>query len=82
MVSVMLWLYAAVVMAALLGLVAALVDSSRRRPGRRDYRAMVELHAIRRRADVASFKTGLRRDVADARRQLRAELNDVDGRRQ
>lgn len=45
-----------------------------------DYRTMVELHAIRRRFDVAWFKLALKRDVADARRRLHAELDEIDRR--
>jgi predicted transcriptional regulator len=45
------------------------------------YRTLVELHRIRRRFDVAQLKSELRRDAADARRALRAELARLDGRR-
>jgi hypothetical protein len=42
------------------------------------YRALVDLHAIRRRIDVARFKADLRRDAAHHRRALRRELEDLD----
>jgi cytochrome c-type biogenesis protein CcmH/NrfG len=42
------------------------------------YRARVGLYAIRRRLEVAQFKTEVRRDGAQLRRQLRDEL---DGRK-
>lgn len=42
------------------------------------YRAKVELHAIRRRFHLAVFEIALRRDAANARRALRAELYKQD----
>jgi len=46
-----------------------------------DYRGvMVDLHAIRRRFDVARFKLDTRRDAADIRRELRDELRRLDER--
>lgn len=42
------------------------------------YRAAAELHAIRRRLDVASLKTDLRADAALMRRELRDELAAAD----
>jgi hypothetical protein len=45
------------------------------------YRVLVDLHAIRRRFDLARFKADVRRDGADARRELRAELERLDKRR-
>jgi hypothetical protein len=47
-------------------------------PDRRTYETLVELHRIRRRFDVAQLKSELRRDGADARRVLRAELDELD----
>jgi hypothetical protein len=44
------------------------------------HRVMVDLHAIRRRFDLARFKFDVRRDAADARRELRAELRRLDER--
>jgi uncharacterized membrane protein len=43
------------------------------------YQTRVELHAVHRRFDVGQLKSELRRDAADARRALRAELNKLDG---
>lgn len=61
---------------------AVLLFLAGRRPRRRlnatDYRTMVELHAIRRRFDVACFASALKRDMADARRRLQAEMDEVD----
>jgi hypothetical protein len=47
----------------------------------RTYQVLVDLHAIRRRFDVALFKFQLGRDMADARRRLDAELEQLDGRK-
>lgn len=44
------------------------------------FRAAVELHGIRRRQEVAQFKSEVRRDVAQARRELRQEISDLNGR--
>lgn len=56
-----------------------------RRPRRRlnvtDYRTMVELHAIRRRFDVTWFKLALKRDMADARRALHTEMDELERER-
>jgi hypothetical protein len=76
-VSVLIWLLLALV---LVGLV--LLHNRRSRQATPDggvYWAMVELHRIRRRFDVAQLKFELRRDGADARRVLRAELDKLDG---
>jgi hypothetical protein len=64
--------------------VVGLVIVLRRRDGQSrvggaDYRALVELHRIRRRFDVAQLNSELRRDGADVRRALRAELDKRDG---
>lgn len=45
-----------------------------------DYQVMVELHTIRRRFDLALFKLELKRKAAEARRNLRAELHELDQR--
>jgi hypothetical protein len=45
-----------------------------------DPRVAVDLHAIRRRRDLAEFKTAVRRDVLRAQRELRAELEGERGR--
>ena len=74
--SVLIWLVVGLV-------VAWLVVRSRRgrqsTPDRLDYQAMVELHRIRRRFDVAQLKSEIRADAADARRVLRAALHKLDG---
>jgi hypothetical protein len=44
------------------------------------YRVMVALHRIRRGLQVSQFKLETRRDAADARRRLRAELDALDKR--
>ena len=44
------------------------------------YRAMVDLHAIRRRLEVAQFKSEVRRDAASARRSLREDLRRLHDR--
>lgn len=44
------------------------------------YRLLVELYAIRRRLDVARYKFDVRRDAAEARRSLRAELRELERR--
>lgn len=61
---------------------AVLLFLAGRRPRRNlnvpDCRMLVEMHAIRRRFDVACFKSALKRDMADARRALQAEMDEVD----
>ena len=77
MVSVLIWLLVALVV---VGLVMMLNGRSRQStPDGGVYRAMVDLHRIRRRFDVAQLKFESRRDGADARRELRAELDEFDG---
>jgi len=44
------------------------------------YRLLTELYAIRRRLDAAQFKFDVRRDAADARHRLRAELRELECR--
>lgn len=76
--SVLAWLLVALVV---IGLVAVRYSRRDRRmaPDAHLYRAMVGLHRIRCRFDMAQLKNELRRDAADARRALRAELNKRDG---
>ncbi|HEY4812690.1 MAG TPA: hypothetical protein VIH71_16710 [Solirubrobacteraceae bacterium] len=73
--SVLVWL--------VVGLVVGLVVCGRRRrqsePDPLDYQAMVELHRIRRRFDVALLRSEIRADAADARRVLRDALRKLDG---
>jgi hypothetical protein len=80
MTEVMAWLLVVLVVAmpVILGLL-----SFRRRKSTVDsasYETMVELHGIRRRLEVAQFKTELRRDAARSRRELRAELGALGKR--
>jgi hypothetical protein len=44
------------------------------------YRARVDLHVIRRRLEVAQFKSEVRRDAAAARRSLREDLRRLHDR--
>jgi len=43
----------------------------------RTYQVLVDLHTIRRRFDVALFTFQLGRDMAEARRRLDAELDEL-----
>jgi hypothetical protein len=76
-VIVMLWLLA-------LSLAVVLVDGWLTRSGtsarlaERSYTAMARLHAHQRRKEVAQFKVELRRDAAEQRRRLDAELRAFD----
>jgi hypothetical protein len=74
----MMWLVIVVVVVVVIALVLG-----RHHPpqGAESYRVMVDLHAIHRRFDVAHYKFVLRRDAADARRELRRELRKLDKRR-
>lgn len=76
----MVWV---IVIDSLLLLVAAwfLWRSPQRPPDGEDYRVVVDLHAIRRRLEVARFKAELKRDEARLRREMRDELDMVDHRR-
>ena len=76
----MIWLILVVVIVVVL---AMPILSSRNSPSdAANYQTMVELHAIRGRGEVARFKTDVRRDAADARRALRAELDKKSRRKQ
>jgi hypothetical protein len=44
----------------------------------RAYQVLVELHAIRRRFQLAEHRFELRRDAAHARRALQADLHKLD----
>jgi hypothetical protein len=50
-------------------------------PRVRTFRASVDLYAIRRRFAVAHYKFAVRREAADARRELRGELRRLNERR-
>ncbi len=73
----MIWLVIAVVVVVLAVLMLA-YDNAPANPT--DYQARVELHAVRRRFEVAQVKHETRGDTADARRRLRDELDGL-GRR-
>jgi hypothetical protein len=71
-----------------LSLVVVLVDGWLTRSGtsarlaERGYRAMATLHGIQRQQEVAQLKAELRRDAAEQRRRLDAELRAFDRREQ
>lgn len=73
MVTVLAWLYLVVMLAVPIGLVLFSLWRSRCRPDQ----LMFDLHAIRRRREVAQFKSETRRDAARARRELRHALSDL-----
>lgn len=75
MVDVLLWLYV-IVMVALIGLFLIGLKGGRPTTDQMTQRVVLSLYAIRRRLEVAQFKTELRRDAADLRRELRTELNE------
>lgn len=77
MVTVLAWLYLVVVLAVPIGLVLFSWWRSRCRPDQLPYRSMLDLRAIRRRQEVAQFKSERRRDAAKARRELRHALSDL-----
>jgi hypothetical protein len=71
--------YVALLVVAVLVLVG--VWHQERRPAKPTVdQVTVELHAIRRRFDVAWFRFQLGRDAADARRRLDAELRMMEDR--
>lgn len=51
-----------------------------RQHGQAVYDALVELHRVRRRFDVARLKHELRREALHTRRELDAELRQLDKR--
>jgi hypothetical protein len=74
----MIWL---IVCAVILALAVGWVVCRRyRTPDRSTYQVVVALHIIRRRLDVSQFKVELRRDAANLRRQMQAELRRLDER--
>jgi hypothetical protein len=77
-VVAVIWLIVCIAAVAVGGYVVWWWGNSR--PDEGDYQAMVELHRIRRRFDVSQFKSEVRRDAADARRELRDELSEMDRR--
>jgi hypothetical protein len=81
-VEVMLWLY---VIGVVVSIVLMLLSLRGKKPitDQTTYRVVVGLYAIRRRLEVAQFRTELRRDAAHLRRELRDELqqNALSARR-
>lgn len=77
-VVTLIWLLAAIVVAVVV--VAVWLDCARSQKSVTRYETMVELHAVRRRFDVAQVKSELRRDAATARRELRDELDGLHKR--
>jgi len=75
------WLFLALVLAVQVVLVLLSRRGSRPEADQNTYQAIVGLHTIRRRLEVAQVKTELRRDAAQARRELRAELDGRERRR-
>lgn len=73
----MIWLLIVIVVVLAIALTAACRDAP---PDAATYRAAVGLRAIRKRQEVAQFKSEVRRDGADARRTLRIELNELSKR--
>lgn len=72
----------------ILSLVVVLADGWLTRSGtsarlaERSYKALATLHGIQRQKEVAQFKAELRRDAAEQRRRLDAELRAFDRREQ
>ena len=82
MTTVVAWLCLILIVAVPVGLVLlSLRKSKTPETDRTPHQVIVGLYAIRRRLEVAQFKTDLRRDAAQARRALRDELNGRQRRR-
>lgn len=64
---------------AFAALLAWLSRSDDSEPDDEAYRAVAELHYIRRRLDVARFKSEASADASRLRRELREELARADG---
>ncbi|HEV3322110.1 MAG TPA: hypothetical protein VG147_07980 [Solirubrobacteraceae bacterium] len=77
MVTILAWLYLVLLLAVPIGLVLFSLWRPRRRPNQLPYQTMLDLRAIRRRQEVAQFKSETRRDAAKARRDLRHALSDL-----
>lgn len=75
----MIWLLPIFVVGALI--VVGALHCAKSQKDVTSYETMVGLHAVRRRLDLAQFKYELRRNAADARRELRAELDGLEKRR-
>lgn len=74
-VDVMLWLYIVLVIVAI-GLLLFGLRRGKPTTDRATQRAAIGLYAIRRRLEVAQFRTELHRDAASLRRSLRDELQE------
>lgn len=74
----MIWLV--IVIVVLVVVVALAVGFHAGPPDAATCRAVVDLRAIRRRQEVAQFKSDVRRDAATARRELRKELGELNKR--
>jgi hypothetical protein len=80
-VVAVIWLLLAVVVAVVVvALVVVALDGGRSPKGAASYQTRVELHGIQRRQEVAQLKSEIRRDSAQARRELRAELHGLSKR--
>jgi hypothetical protein len=80
MVTILAWLYLSLMVAMPTVLVLLSVRRGRPKPNPRIYQVMVELHAIRRRFDLAQHKFELRQDAAYARRALQTDLRRLSER--
>jgi hypothetical protein len=69
-----------VIVVVLVVVVALVVGFHAGPPDAAIYRTVIDLHAIRRRQEVAQFKSDVRRDAATARRELRKELGEMNKR--
>ncbi len=77
----MIWLLLAVVVAVVVvALVVVAFDGGQAPRNSASYQARVKLHGIRTRQEVAQLKGEIRRDSAQARRELRAELHGLSKR--
>jgi hypothetical protein len=77
-VVAVIWLGVIVVVAVVLLAALALASADSPRHGV-DYQVKVALHGIRRRQEATQIKSEIRRDAAQARRELRAELDRLNG---
>jgi hypothetical protein len=79
-IAVMAWLFLVLVVAVPVVLVLLSLWRAKSRTDRTSYQVVVGLYAIRRRLEVAQFKTELHRDAAHLRRVLRDELQQHEPR--
>jgi hypothetical protein len=78
-VTVLLWLYVIGVVVAI-RMLARSLRTDRPSTNRASHRAVVGLYAIRRRMEVAQFRTEVRREAAQQWHRLNAELCALDRR--